>query len=84
MTEHEYPNPIACSALRDELKLDVATMRDLGVTRWRDIELGPVPGIATSEKDEAQRIADAKAAEEVRKQHLTFGASGGPRPRAVR
>lgn len=75
---NEAPSPI------EDLKARVSAMRELGVTRWGDIELGPAPGSSLSEKDMAQRIADAKAAEGQREKRMTFGASGGPRPRADR
>ena len=63
-----------------ELIQAVAEMRRLGVVEWNGIKLGPVPAEApTSDQDETQRIADAKAAELKREERKKFGASGGPR-----
>ena len=70
----------------DPSQLDevVAQMRRLGVTRFGDIELGPDPTQRPDELGETKRTADAEHRAKERKRVLTFGASGGPRPRAQR
>lgn len=67
-----------------ELPAIVAQMRALGVTRFGDIELGPDPNARPDDKGDTQRTAEAEMANIQRVQRLKFGASGGPRPRAVR
>ena len=66
------------------LRARVQAMRDLGVTRWGDIELGPVPGLAASEEDVTQRSLKLEAEEKARREALRFRASGGPKPAGVR
>lgn len=65
------------------LAATVAEMRRLGVTRWGAIELGPEPSTASPNEDETQRT-DADRLKLEREERLRFGASGGPRPHAVR
>lgn len=60
----------------------VRVMRAIGVTKWRDIEIGPDPSDVRPDKDETQRTADAERLKRERDLRVRFGASGGPRPRA--
>lgn len=66
-----------------DLEARVEAMRRLGVTRWAEIELGPVLSPSSPEQDATQRSEQLdrqkqEAAQRVRL--LKFGASGGPRP----
>jgi hypothetical protein len=67
-----------------QLPAIVAQMRALGVTKFGDIELGPDPNARPDDRGETQRTAEAEMANIQRVQRLKFGASGGPRPRAIR
>lgn len=47
---HEaFPHPPSLEERRENLRRDVATMRELGVLVWGDITLGPPPLLAVSE-----------------------------------
>jgi hypothetical protein len=74
------------SAIAD-LECRVAKMRALGVTRWGDIELGPVPlsDAASDDRDQRTLTADEltrRAREERRR--VAMASSGGPVPRVAR
>jgi hypothetical protein len=64
-----------------ELRITVKAMRELGVVKFGDIELGPDPSaqVDTSKEDATQR-SDRLEADHRRAMRLRFGASGGPRP----
>lgn len=69
------------SAITD-LRARVAAMRELGVVKWADIELGPLPTSPVGDgEDETQRSDRLELVKREREQRLRFGASGGPRPR---
>lgn len=63
------------------LEARVKIMRKLGVTRWRDIDLGPDPTVTTAgpEEDPTQRSQTRERQDQERARRLQFGASGGPR-----
>ncbi len=63
----------------DKLEARVRVMRAIGVTKWRDIELGPVPVATGPVEDPTQRSQTREHEEEQRRHRLRFGASGGPR-----
>lgn len=68
-----------------ELEARVKKMRDLGVTRWGDIELGPEPQPAGSTAETQQKAPDAierERRENVRS--IALGASGRLVPRLAR
>lgn len=57
---------------RDELAADVAAMRALGVTKWRDVEVGDPPMAAQSPRDKVE----ADPHREARRRHdVMFAAS---------
>lgn len=66
----------------------VALMRRLGVTKWGDIELGPVPlSTEARDDDETQRSMTPTVTEMQRRQErrrLALAASGGPVPAVER
>ncbi len=64
------------------LQARVKAMRDLGVTRWQDIELGPEPAQPPSKEDATKRSQQSEAESKAREERLKFGASGGPRLRS--
>lgn len=68
------------SAIAD-LEARVEAMRRLGISRWADIELGPVPGSPV--EDNTEQSARLERQEKERVERVRFAASGGPR-RAIR
>ncbi len=64
-----------------ELAAIVAEMRRLGVTRWRDIELGPEPPSEAATPDEIQRNVTPEMTEQQRREErrrVALMSSGGP------
>lgn len=76
------PNPVGdeTESAITSLKERVKAMRDLGVVKWADIELGPEPASASPEADATQRSLELERQETDRTRRLRYGASGGPRP----
>ena len=62
------------------LRADVALMRELGVTRWRDIELGAAPFQPTTDEPTQQKFSPEQLSEATRKERarIMMAASGGP------
>lgn len=63
------------------LTLVVKTMRELGVTRYGDIELGPNPSASASTDDNERKRPDAsKVEQEARdaRRRIALAGSGGP------
>lgn len=66
---------------RSELRADVVLMRELGVTKWRDIELGPAP-VAGDEKTQPGKSPEEREIDDAReRRRIALRASGGPVPR---
>lgn len=58
----------------DELAATVKRMRDLGVTEWEGIKLGPAPA-PPAVKATPKEIADRAARREEKRRDVLFGAS---------
>lgn len=68
-------------ALPDDLKdleARVAKMRELGVTKWGDIELGPPPASAETGEIESVSLADMERKAREERRRVAIAASGGP------
>lgn len=63
-----------------DLRARVKAMRELGVVKFGDIELGPLPAKAEPRDDEETQRSDRLEAEKQRVARIRFAASGGPRP----
>lgn len=65
--------------LRDELRSDVALMRELGVARWGEIYLGPPPPPRVEDMTPEERAEHEEKAE--RRKHEILFASTNLRPK---
>lgn len=67
---------------RNQLRADVAVMRELGVSKWGDIELGPSPITSTNVETQHQtspREVEEKRRADMRALHLAAGSGLMPR-----
>lgn len=62
----------------DDLEACVRKMRALGVTKYRDIELGPEPPTEIGETQRTTVTDDTVKAQRAEVQRRAFAASGGP------
>lgn len=79
---HESLEEDSASERRARLRHDVALMRELGVTRWGDIELGPAPAPRVEAKDPPTQPRLSPEQQEIRerqeRRRIALAASGGP------
>lgn len=63
-----------------DLEQRVAKMRELGVTKWGDIELGPLPPSEAASAEQTQRLTPAQQEQRAREERrrIASAASGGP------
>ena len=62
-----------------DLEKRVEAMRRLGVTRWANIELGPLPAEAQDDDQVQEQRLTFEKRESARRERVRFAASGGPR-----
>lgn len=71
----------AAEARREQLRADVAVMRELGVAKWDEIILGPPPQPRIDHKDLTPEEQQERIAARQRAEHDTLFAASGTRPR---
>lgn len=65
---------------RDELRADVALMRELGVARWGEIVLGPSPTVMPLTRSRSEVEEAARVQREAERRHETLFAASSVRP----
>ena len=69
--------------LRKEFRADVAVMREVGSTKWKDIELGPKPLPAETSSRSGPTPEEQRRLDDTERRRIALAASGGPRPPRV-